>query len=696
MRENTTRSAVLPVAPSRGRLRPLGLDEVRITGGFWARRRQVNATATIDHCRDWMERVGWTGNFRAAVEGRIHRDRRGREFADSDVYKLIEAMAWEAAHGSGAALDAQIAALTDTIAPAQEPDGYLNTAFGRPGQQPRYSDLEWGHELYCYGHLIQAGVAQTRARGEGELAKIARRAADHVCAAFGPGGIERVCGHPEIETALVELARATGEQRYLDQAALFVDRRGRHTLAEPEFGRAYYQDDVPVREATVLRGHAVRALYLAAGAVDVAVETGDDALLDSVVRQWEAAVARRTYLTGGMGSHHRDESFGDDFVLPPDRAYSETCAAVASVMLNWRLLLATGEPRYADLAERTLFNVVATSPSQDGRTFFYANTLHRRRRGTTPAADAQSPRAESGLRAPWFAVSCCPTNVARTLALLPAYLATADDDGVQLHQYADAELATSLSAGRDVALHVRTDYPSDGSVTVRIDRSPEHPWTLSLRVPAWATGDAARLVDPDGVRRAVTPGTAAVTRRFRPGDEIRLELPVAPRWIAPDPRIDAVRGTAAVQRGPLVYCAESVDLPPGHEVDAVRVNPSVPPQDGPDGTVVAAGALVAAPDAPPGAQGGRSGEPADSAADTDTRAAADTDAAAGMDAEGDGRAVPDADTRWPYAPLDEAAVPDGERADIVLVPYHSWANRGPSTMRVWLPTTRPPTEPPGR
>lgn len=647
------RSSFVPVAPSRGRLRPLGLDEVRITGGFWARRRRTNATATLDHCRDWMERVGWIGNFRAAVEGRIHRDRRGREFADSDVYKLLEAMAWQAGQDPGGSLDTRIAVLTETIAPAQEPDGYLNTAFGRPGQQPRYSDLEWGHELYCYGHLIQAGVAQTRARGEGELAKIARRAADHVCATFGPGGIEGVCGHPEIETALVELARATGEQRYLDQAALFVERRGHGTLADPEFGRVYYQDDLPVRQATALRGHAVRALYLAAGAVDVAVETGDDALLDAVVRQWETGVARRTYLTGGMGSHHRDESFGDDFVLPPDRAYSETCAGVASVMLSWRLLLATGEPRYADLAERTLFNVVATSPSEDGRAFFYANTLHRRRRGTLPSPDADSPRAESSLRAPWFAVSCCPTNVSRTLALLPGYLATADDHGIQLHQYADAEIATSLAGGHGVALRVRTDYPTGGNVSVRIDRSPDRPWTLSLRVPAWTQGAPARLVGPDGARRAVAPGTATVTRLFRPGDEVRLELPVIARWITPDPRIDAVRGTAAVQRGPLVYCAESVDLPDGHEVDAVRVDPSAAPQDGPDDTVLAPGALVAPHDEPH-------------------------------------------DATWPYQPLGQAPAPAAERAGIVLVPYHSWARRGPSTMRVWLPTTtEPPTAPPG-
>ncbi|MPY54839.1 glycoside hydrolase family 127 protein [Streptomyces acidicola] len=655
MRENTTRPPVLPVAPTGGRLRPLGLDEVRITGGFWARRRHTNATATLGHCRDWMERVGWTGNFRAAAEGRIHRDRRGREFADSEIYKLLEAMAWEAGSGGAATtLDAESAMLTEAVASAQEPDGYLNTAFGRPGQQPRYSDLEWGHELYCHGHLIQAGVAQARARGEGELTKIARRAADHICATFGRGGIEGVCGHPGIETALVELARLTGEQRYLDQAALFVDRRGHQALADIEFGRAYYQDDVPVRDATVLRGHAVRALYLAAGAVDVAVETGDDALLAAVVRQWEAAVARRTYLTGGMGSHHRDESFGDDFVLPPDRAYSETCAAVASVMLSWRLLLATGEPRFADLAERTLFNVVATSPSADGRAFFYANTLHRRTRGAVPAADADSPRAESSLRAPWFAVSCCPTNVARTLAQLPAYLATVDDHGVQLHQYADAEIATSLAGGQGVALRVRTDYPSGGTVAVRVVRSPDRPWTLSLRVPEWAAGATASLVGPDGTRSAVPPGTAEVTRVFRPGDEVRLELPVTPRWVVADPRVDAVRGTVAVQRGPLVYCAESVDLPDGREVDAVRVDPSAEPEDGPGdagGTVVVAGEIGATP------------ERSDDAA-------------------------------WPYEPLDRPTARAADRTGIVLVPYHSWANRGPSTMRVWLPTAEPRTTEP--
>jgi hypothetical protein len=632
----TSTAAVAPVIPGRGRLRPLGLAEVRITGGFWGERQRVNGQATLPHCLSWQERTGWLGNFRDAADGRPSGKRTGREFADSETYKLAEAMAWESARNGGPASTA-IERLAAEVGSAQEPDGYLNTAFGRPGQPPRYHDLEWGHELYCYGHLIQAGVAAARAGAGAGLVEIATRAADHVCREFGPGGNEGICGHAGIETALVELGRVTGEARYLDQAARFVERRGRGRLADPELGRAYYQDDAPVRAATVLRGHAVRALYLAAGAVDVAVETGDDELMAAVVRQWEAAVARRTYLTGGMGSHHTGEAFGDDFVLPPDRAYSETCAGVASVMLSWRLLLATGEPRYADLLERTLYNVVATSPAADGRAFFYANPLHQRVRGEPIPPDAVSPRPVTSQRAPWFDVSCCPHNVARLLASLSGYLATADPGGLQIHQYADAEIRTTLDGGRPVGVRMRTGYPADGTVTVEVTEAPAGPVTVALRVPPWAHG--AVVTGPDGDTRPAPAGTVEVTRVFAAGDRIRLELPVAPRWTAPDPRIDAVRGAMAVERGPVVFCAESVDLPGDTDVDAVRVDTSVPPADR-DGMVVVDGQLAKP-------------EPAD----------------------------------WPYH---DAQSQDGNAApaEITLRPYHSWAERGPATMRVWLPTTR--------
>lgn len=617
-----------PVAPSHARWSPLGLDQVTITGGFWGDLQQLNATTMIEHAAGWIERLGWAGNFDAAVEGRLPQDRRGREFSDSEIYKLLEAMAWEVGRTGDAALDQRLRALTARVAAAQEPDGYVSTMFGRPGQGARYSDLEWGHELYCFGHLVQAGVARARTHGDDQLVRVAVRAADHVCREFGPDGRQGVCGHPEIEVALVELYRVTGERRYLDQARLFVERRGHGVLGEIDFGPTYFQDDVPVREATVLAGHAVRALYLASGAADLAVEDGDDELLAAVTGQVLTTLGRRTYLTGGMGAHHEGESFGADWELPADRSYSETCAGIASVMTNQRLLLQHGDARHADAVERTLYNVVATSPAADGRGFFYTNTLHQRTPGHEVDPDEVSPRAASSLRAPWFAVSCCPTNLTRTIASLGAYLATSDDDGVQLHQYAPATVDTTLPGG-ELSLRVTTAYPSEGRVAVRADVAPGT-WTLTLRVPAWA--DGARVTLADGSVRSAAPGYVVVPGPAA-GQEVVLDLPMSPRWTWADPRVDAARGQVAVERGPLVLALESTDL--GDDV---------------------------------------------------ARAVVSTDAAP---VEQDGRvlvpvAVRDlAESGWPFGG-DRAAAGHDTRL-VPLVEYHAWGDRGPSTMRVWMP-----------
>jgi DUF1680 family protein len=634
-----TTTTIAPVVPTRGVLRPLGLDEVRITSGFWSERQEVNRAATLPHIEYWLEREGWLGNFDLAAAGTLPAGRRGREFSDSEVYKYLEAVAWELGRADSPELEERFRAVVRRVAAAQESDGYLNTRFGRPGQEPRWSDLEWGHELYCLGHLFQAAVARARTRpgADDGLLEVAIRAADLVCDVFGDHGIRSVCGHPEVEVGLAELSRVTGQERYVAQARRFIDRRGHGTLRDIEWGRGYFQDDVPVREAAALHGHAVRANYLAAGAVDVAVETGETELLDALRRQWDRTVARRTYVTGGQGSHHQDEAFGDDFELPPDRAYSETCAGVGSVMFSWRLLLAQGDPRHADQIERTLFNVVATSPARDGRAFFYANTLHQREAGAVVDPDAISSRAESSLRAPWFEVSCCPPNVARTLASLAALVATVDDDGVQLHQFADAEIRTRLGDGRPLALTVETGYPGDGVVRVRVDEAPDEAWSLSVRVPGWAESARATLT-AGGVRRkiAAEPGYLTITADLAAGDMLELELPVEPRIVVPDPRIDAVRGCVAIERGPEVLCVESPDLPAGVRLEQLAIDATAAPEV--DGDRITASFAVRAAE----------------------------------------------DRQWPYV----ASEPTERKTPVrlPLTPYHSWAERGPATMRVWMPT----------
>ncbi|RFA07030.1 hypothetical protein B7R21_17060 [Subtercola boreus] len=645
-----------PVAPSRSRLRPLGPDEISVDGGFWGERQTLNADVILAHCESWMERIGWSANFDRVVDGTVGRAHSGIEFVDSEIYKLLEAMAWELARRPSPALDARYQALVTRVAAAQEPDGYLHTSFGHPGQPGRYSNLEWGHELYCFGHLFQAAVARLRGGHDDELVDVARRLADHVYREFGPDGRSAICGHPQIEVALAELSRALDEPRYLELARLFIERRGKGLLATTIlFGHEYFQDDLPVRDATVLRGHAVRALYLASGALDVATETGDRDLADAVALQWRNTVSRRTYITGGMGSHHQDEAFGDDYELPADRAYSETCAGIGSVMLSWRLLLETGDPAYADLIERTLLNTVLASPREDGRAFFYTNPLQQRTAGASPADGVLSERAESSLRAPWFEVSCCPTNVARTLASVALYFATADATGVQLHQYADAAIRTTLPDGRIVALETRTGYPFDGDISVTV----LEPVTaaITLRVPSWAQ-DAATLTVAGATTR-ISGASVTVARTFAAGEVFTLHLPMEPRIVHPHPRIDAVRGTVAIERGPLVLALESPDLPGVTDLPGVA---------GASGEAGAPGVAS-------------STEQAELDLSRPLRSTP-TGALAAIALRADDVAD---DASWPYAPGAPVPPETGRPREVLLTPYFAWANRGPSTMRVWLP-----------
>ena len=474
---------------------------------------------------------------------------------DSDVYKWLEAVAWEQGREPSEQLAAEQQEVTAAVAAAQLDDGYVNSYVQvKLGLDRRYTELDWSHELYCAGHLIQAAVAQHRATGDRGLLEVATRFADHLVDTFGTDRLDDVDGHPVIEMALVELHRETGDDRYLELARYTVEARGRGLVEKHGHDGTYFSDRLPVREQTTVEGHAVRAVYLAAGATDLAAETGDSELLTALAGQWRHMVDTKTYLTGGLGSRWEGESFGDPYELPPDRGYCETCAAIGSVQWSWRMLLATGDATYADLIERQLYNAFVPGYSLDGNAFFYVNALQVRE--GTHAGDQRNPVLG---RRPWFRVACCPPNIMRTLSQLAGYLATADEHGVQLHQYATGSTRAAVTGGT-VELAVRTGYPWDGDVEIEVTDAPGTEWGLSVRIPAWA--DGAVLEAGGKAVEDVRPGTyATVTRAWRPGDRLLLTLPVEPRLTSPHERVDAVRGCLAIERGPLVYCLEQTDHP---------------------------------------------------------------------------------------------------------------------------------------
>jgi DUF1680 family protein len=593
------------------RLRPVA--DASIDEGFWADRRRLNREVLIPGGQEQLERAGNFDDLRAAA-GLEDVAFRGMVFMDSDVYKWLEAVGWEPG----------VPQVDDAIAlveAAQEDGGYLNSYDQVVQPRERFSNPAWDHELYCAGHLIQAAIAHVRGRGDERLLAVALRFVELLYARFGPAGEPYTPGHPEIETALVELYRLTGDRRHLELAARLVDQRGKRTLAPATYGSSYFQDRVPVREQEEIEGHAVRALYLAAGVTDLYAETGEDALLDAMRAQWRDMAARKTYVTGGLGAHHSDEAFGDAYELPPDRCYGETCAAIASVQFNQRMLLVTGDARYAELLERTLYNSVMSGLALDGGGYSYVNPLHVR-------DDHRDPVERGARRQPWYACACCPPNVMRLLASLPHYLATRDDDGgVQVHQYTSATVA---------GVRVRTDYPWDGRVSIEILETRAEPWTLSLRIPAWS---ATTQVDGEP---ATPGGYARLTRTWRAGDTVTLELDMTPRIVFGHPRIDAVRGCAAIERGPLVYCLEGADAPPGARVDDLHLDPG--------------GAL---------------------------RAVQRPDLLGGIVAiEAAGTHRPASDDEWPYgAPRNGTGTP----LSLLAVPYSHWGNRGAGGMRVWTP-----------
>ena len=634
-------------------LRPLTLSAVRVDGGFWAPRLERLRTLTLPGQHRLLEETGRIDNLRRA-SGRSEVEFRGFLFNDSDVFKWMEAVSLVLARTRDAELSALLDGVIDAVAAAQTPDGYLNSYFVREREAERYTDLERQHELYCAGHLIQAGVAHHRATGERTLLDVAVRLAGHICDSFGPGRRAGTGGHEEIELALVELYRETGERTYLDRARFFLDQRG---ATPPRIGgRAHHQDHLPVREQREAVGHAVRLTYLACGMADVAVEAGDDGLAAATRELWESAYGHKAYVTGGLGSRYDGEAFGADYELPNETAYAETCAAVGGAMWNWRLLSMTGDERFAGWLETTLYNGALAGISLTGDAYFYANPLAARP-SVPPEGDAEPVDAEvqqtSGThrRQPWFPCACCPPNVARLLASMPGYAYSASDDGLWVHLFVAGAVRTTLPDRSVLAVRVETRYPWEGAVRLTVEEAPGGPPALRLRIPGWAGGASAR-VNGQAVDAPVVAGTyLTIEREWATGDAVELDLPMRVRRLVSHPSVAANAGRVALARGPIVYCLEGVDNA-GVELDAVAI---------PDGARFTAehrpallgGVTVLRGDAlelTPGS-GGRS---LDEAVSEAARSAA------------------------------------GRRVSLTAIPYFAWANREPAAMQVWTRTSPAP------
>ena len=636
-----------PVSPF---YRPVPFTQVQLSGEFWGPRLRVNREVTLSTEYQQLKQTGRIDAFKLLWQP-------GQQpvphfFWDSDVAKWIEAASYSLAQYPDPALDALLDEVIALIASAQQPDGYINIYFTVVEPGNRFSDLRDAHELYCAGHLMEAAVAHFQATGKRTLLDPICRYADLIERTFGRGGGQKrgYCGHEEIELALVKLYHATGEKRYLDLSRYFVDERGQaphyfdqetqrlkaqdkshhsgdyfeQTMGH-QFDYRYNQSHLPVREQTVVGGHAVRAMYLFSAMADLAGETGDPTLLKACEVLWENLCTRRMYLTGGIGDSRTNEGFTGDYMLPNETAYAETCAAVGLVFWNHRMLQLTGDGRYADIIERALYNGVISGISLDGKRFFYEN-----------------PLASLGAhhRQDWFDCACCPPNVARLLASLGQYVYSTSDTDLAVHLYIEGQATVNL-AGQPVHLSQRTRYPWDGTVVIRLDMDAPAGFGLRLRLPGWCRS-ASLAVNGQAVNLAgrVEQGYVRLEQTWQPGDEVQLTLVMPVERVYAHPNVQPDAGKVALQRGPLVYCIEQTDLAAPLERIVLPRSAALKASFEPD----LLGGVVA------------------------------------VTAEGAEPMVED----W-ESTLYRPDPPQFRPTRLVAVPYFAWDNREPGPMRVWLP-----------
>ncbi|MBN1362111.1 MAG: glycoside hydrolase family 127 protein [Sedimentisphaerales bacterium] len=615
-------------------VRPVAFTEVKLTDAFWAPRIETNRKVTIPYAFGQCEQTGRIDNF-ALAGGLIEGEDKGDfPFDDTDPYKILEGASYVLSVRPDPELDQYLDALIAKIAAAQEDDGYLYTC--RTNQCERlkgwFGDARWekvaahSHELYNMGHLYEAAAAHYQATGKRNLLDIALKNADLLATVFGPGNNEDAPGHQVIEMGLVKLYRVTGDEQYLNLAKFFLDTRG-------PGGEPYSQAHQKPYEQSEAVGHAVRATYMYSGMADVAAMTADARYLDTIGRIWDDVVAKKLYLTGGIGARGQGEAFGDAYELPNETAYCETCAAIGNVYWNHRMFLSSGDAKYLDVLERSLYNGVISGVSLEGNRFFYPNPL---------ASRGQHERS------PWFGCACCPGNIARFIASVPGYVYAQTDNKLYVNLYAQGT-ATVKAGGQAVRLTQETEYPWDGQVKLTVEPERAGRFAIYLRIPGWARGEpvpsdlyrhveapetrVGLKINDQRARLVMEKGFARLDREWNEGDVVELYLPMPIRQVLAHEQVEDNAGRVALERGPLVYCVEGPDNA-GHVFDLmVNGNSSLAPVRRADllgGVTTLEGKAVAL----------RYAE--------------------------DGKAI------------------FGSERDVVAIPYYAWAHRGPGPMAVWL------------
>lgn len=533
----------------------IDFSHVKINDNFWSPRLSKHVSATLPVCIDQIEnQTGRIRNFENAAKG--EGEHSGIFFDDSDVYKALEGMAYSLINNPDPELEKKADEWIDKFAAAQQPNGYINTFYTLTGLDKRWTNMD-KHEMYCAGHMIEAGVAYYQATGKRKLLDVCIRMTDHMMSQFGPGKRHWVPGHEEIELALVKLYQTTQEQKYLDFAYWLLEERGHGhgTMGdEGKWNPVYYQDIVPVRQLTDISGHAVRCMYLYCGMADVAALKNDTGYIAAMDRLWDDVVHRNMYITGGVGSSHDNEGFTEDYDLPNLDAYCETCASVGMVLWNQRMNQLTGDSKYIDVLERSLYNGALAGISLGGDRFFYVNPLE---------SKGDHHRQE------WYGCACCPSQLSRFLPSIGNYIYASSDDALWVNLYIGNTGQIRIGE-TDILLTQETDYPWDGSVKLTISTSQPLEKEIRLRIPNWCKTYDLSI---NGKRINVSEEKGyAVIKDWKSQDVIALDMDMPVEIVAADPHVKENFGKRAIQRGPLVYCMEEIDNPV--YFDQIQLSPS--------------------------------------------------------------------------------------------------------------------------